>query len=558
MPYIVVPHRHHIAPGEQHPVQRLGGGDQFGPVLGIDDALGQSVHRRILDADDVARGRLVGSRRTPIIALLIARRLGLAHAEQDHVEVTVVLALVELRIVDYPHRGLDADALEILDIGQGDLGERIAGEQDLHLHHLASLHIGELAVLELPPGLLQEADGCADIGALDLIAAIDGIGIGRGEHLRRQLVLERFEDVALLALRQPAGGEFVEPGEIGADALILVEEDRTVQRLEIEDQVEGLAHPDILEFWPPQVEGEGLHAADGVGREILLDDAPFRHRRDVVERHPVGDDILQPEVVGIALEQFRQLLGIGVVVVADLIEIIVALGGGQIGAPPVLDPLIDGPAPGLEALEAVGAGTERRLERGVGDVARLAVGPIGQPPMLGHDVELAEDLRQLAIALGREAERHLVGRADLGLGDVVIILRGLQVVGLLHLEGPHHVLRRQLGAVVPARLGIDAEGHRGNVVGKAHRIGDLAIFGGRFVLRRCHQVLVDIGDTGLDVALHRDAVDRHQRDVEIVEGAADRQPHPAALGRIRIDVVEMVERLLVPGLAQQGDADAPG
>ena len=59
---------------QQHAVERLGGGDQLGAVLGEDDALDQRIDRRILDAGIVARAGAVGGLRAPDIALLVAGR----------------------------------------------------------------------------------------------------------------------------------------------------------------------------------------------------------------------------------------------------------------------------------------------------------------------------------------------------------------------------------------------------------------------------------------------------------------------------------------------------
>src|SRR5262245_64979491 len=91
----------------------------------------------------------------------------------------------------------------------------------------------------------------------------------------------------------------------------------------------------------------------------------------------------------------------------DLVEIVLPNADIEVLAPMVFHALIDDAAPGREILDAVGAAPERRLERGGADVA-LAAGLVGAfPPVLRHDGELADDLRQLAIArrIEREGDR---------------------------------------------------------------------------------------------------------------------------------------------------------
>src|SRR3974377_1858200 len=68
------PLRHDVEIPQQHAVERVSGGDQLRAVLREDDAIDQLVHRGILDADQVARSRLVRSLRSPIATLLIPRR----------------------------------------------------------------------------------------------------------------------------------------------------------------------------------------------------------------------------------------------------------------------------------------------------------------------------------------------------------------------------------------------------------------------------------------------------------------------------------------------------
>ena len=102
----------------------------------------------------------------------------------------------------------------------------------------------------------------------------------------------------------------------------------------------------------------------------------------------------------------------------------------EVAAPIVLDPLVDDVAARRKILDAIGAAAERRLERGVGDVALLAVLVGAFPPVFRQDGELADDLRQLAIARRVEGEGDLVLAGLLRLGDVTVIGGKLRAVFL--------------------------------------------------------------------------------------------------------------------------------
>ena len=99
----VGPLRHDVEIPQQHAVERLGGGDQFGAVLGEDDALDQRIDRRILDADEVARAGLIGGLRAPEAALLVAGRQRLAPGRDDDVVVPLPQPVLVLRGIDRAH-----------------------------------------------------------------------------------------------------------------------------------------------------------------------------------------------------------------------------------------------------------------------------------------------------------------------------------------------------------------------------------------------------------------------------------------------------------------------
>ena len=114
--------------------------------------------------------------------------------------------------------------------------------------------------------------------------------------------------------------------------------------------------------------------------------------------------------------------------IPHLVEIVAPDIDVEILAPIVLDALVDDGAAGDELLDAIGAVAERRLERGGADVA-LVAGRVGAfPPVLRQHVELADDLRQFAVAGPIEGEGHLALAGLLRLHDVAIIGGELRIV----------------------------------------------------------------------------------------------------------------------------------
>ena len=59
--------------GEQHAVERMGGGNQCVAIVGVDQLLDQRVDAGVLDARIVVRAGSIGGGRAPEIELLVAR-----------------------------------------------------------------------------------------------------------------------------------------------------------------------------------------------------------------------------------------------------------------------------------------------------------------------------------------------------------------------------------------------------------------------------------------------------------------------------------------------------
>src|SRR5262249_15689597 len=103
------------------------------------------------------------------------------------------------------------------------------------------------------------------------------------------------------------------------------------------------------------------------------------------------------------------------------VEVVVPDGDVEPARPGVLDALENERSTGDELLDAVGAAAERRLERGRRDVT-FPAGPVAPfPPMLGHHLQLADDLRQLPVAGSGEMKGEVVVAGLLDLGDVPVI-----------------------------------------------------------------------------------------------------------------------------------------
>ena len=157
--------------------------------------------------------------------------------------------------------------------------------------------------------------------------------------------------------------------------------------------------------------------------------------------------------------------------------------------------------------------------------------------MLGQDVELADDVGQLAIARLVEGERDLTVARLLHLDDVLVV-EGLARVALLlvgeHLERPDDVVRGDRLTVVPSGVLAQAVGDGGIVGGEFQRLGDQSVFRRWFVERTGHQRVVDEAEPERRRPLGRD-------DVQGIERAGVRQADQPALRRIRIDVVEVLE-----------------
>ncbi len=364
-----------------------------------------------------------------------------------------------------------------------------------------------------------------------------------GEDLGRHLALDLVQDLELAALGQRRRLQ-LRVVEVAAEPRVLVVEQVLVRPLEVVGEIEGQANARILELRAPDIEGERLHARDAAhGQRILLDVA-LADRIEVIARGPELGARLAPEIEMADLECLEGGHPVAIVGVADLVEVPLTLADGQILGPPVLDALVGNAAAGIHLLDAVGSRAQRNLERRLGKIARLAVGAGGLPEMLGQDRQLADDHRQLAVALDVEDERDLIVAGLLGLGHVLVVEGEVRRRLLDGVEREDHVLGRDRLAVMEARLRTQLEGRGAEVVGKGDPFGEQAIGRRRLVGAALHQLVVEQAQADRRIAPHRKGIER-------VEGPKRPLPHAAALRRVGIDPVEMSEALVVGRLADQ-------
>ena len=154
--------------------------------------------------------------------------------------------------------------------------------------------------------------------------------------------------------------------------------------------------------------------------------------------------------------------------------------------------------------------------------------------MLGQDGELAHDHRQLAIALHVKGEGHLVWPGRFSLCHVLVVETHARVRLLVDIEAVDDVLGGDRLAVMPARLVAKLERHRGEVRRVGSPLGDQPVGRGRLFEAILHQGLVNEAETGCGFTLVEDRV-------QTIEGADIGHAHEAALRRVRVHIVEMLE-----------------
>ena len=114
-----------------------------------------------------------------------------------------------------------------------------------------------------------------------------------------------------------------------------------------------------------------------------------------------------------------------------------------------------------------------------------------------------------------------------------------------------HIRRRNGHAVVPVRLAPEPDAYPTEVVGDHDSLGEVAVERANLVVRRNKQPIVEkrLGSHGMLDPGDRDALVQVGR--KGVPVGAGRQHERAALGRVRVDVVEVLEIGRVLELAEK-------
>src|SRR6516162_871256 len=140
---------------------------------------------------------------------------------------------------------------------------------------------------------------------------------------------------------------------------------------EIERINEGFAQALVLELVAAGVEEPALRARRRIVRQGVALDAAIASRRKVVARRPDARGKLLAEEIALAGETLEGDIAVAIEFVAHDVEIVLSAHDREIGAPPILDPIVFDETAGVETPHLVGTAAERRLER------RLVEGMLG-------------------------------------------------------------------------------------------------------------------------------------------------------------------------------------
>ena len=123
-------------------------------------------------------------------------------------------------------------------------------------------------------------------------------------------------------------------------ARIGVVEEVAVRPFEVEAHADRLARARIGELLAPLVQRPGLHGGRHLARELALDDAPVRDRREIVARRPGPRRELLAKLDVALLERLEGGIAVAVKLDADRIEMEEPAHDRQVARPVVLDAVI--------------------------------------------------------------------------------------------------------------------------------------------------------------------------------------------------------------------------
>ncbi|MNM89464.1 hypothetical protein D3C81_1016960 [compost metagenome] len=500
--------------------------DQALSRIGVDQLLHQGVDGRVLQADEVAAAGIVGGGALPELALLVTRGVGLRVAADDHVEIPRAQAVDVLRDIDPADHQVDTQVRQVALERQQDALEFGLRQEEFNGHRLA-LGVDHLVVDNAPASLLQQLVGLALLFADHAAAIGNRVGKGAGEHRVGDLAAQRFENLQLGGVGQVAGGH-VGVLEVAAGAGVGTVEQLLVGPFEVQQQAQCFTYPYILEQRAANVVDKALHAGRVAVGQLFEDQAFLPHSRHVIGGGPALRCGFQAVVELAGLERFEGDCAVAVVVGGHLVEVVETTVDRQVLAPVVLDPLVADRAPRLDLGDLVRAAAQGDFQVALGELAAF-------PEVLGQYRQLAEDQRKFAVVAVLELEQHPLRVFGDHFGDIGVVA-AVQRCAVLDqgVEGEHHVFGVHRVAVMKTRFGAQVEAHPAVVRGFFDLAGDQAVLGERFIQALGHQGVVDQANVVGGYAL----VDER---VEAVETAEAGLAKGAALGRVGVDVVEVLE-----------------
>ncbi|MCY1420337.1 hypothetical protein D9M71_359530 [compost metagenome] len=339
--------------------------------------------------------------------------------------------------------------------------------------------------------------------------------------------------------RQTAGRELA-VGVIAHGALVGAAEQRAVGPFKVEHQPQRFTDLGVRESRTAAVHEQAL----GLGRDLMgnlrLDHLAAAYGGEVVAGVPVLRLVLDIDVEFTGLERLERHDAVAVELDLHAVEVVLAAIDRQVLAPVILDPFEDDLSSWRDRGDAIRPAAQRRLESGGLEVAAF-------PVVLRQHRHFTQAQDQQRIAGSLEHETDALRVEDV---DPRHFLKAGAVQRMAFLEqhaiGERDVVGGDRRAVMEACFGTQVEHHPAAVLVVLHRLGNQAVAGRGLVTGRCvlpradHQRFIELVDAVLQETRRGDRAGALEGvGVERVEGAKRHHPQSTALGRLRVDPVEV-------------------
>ena len=527
-------------------LQRMAGGQHLLLGLGRSHLGDDGIHRLALESDIVRAPFHIGGGAAEQLGVFLPRIVRTGHVQRHDVEIVFVHALLIERVVHIAHLERDAQLFQVTHPATDDLDAALAAVQ-IFQHHGLAAGVAQGPVPDRPACIGQQLLRSAQIAA-QAVARIGAWRLGHGpQRGGRQAGLERGEQ-GQLRLGGIAPGLARRVAEQPVHTLIGAVEHLAVHPLVVIGQTQRLAHAHILELLAAQVQKEALKARRQLVLERALDQLARRKAPPRQTPGPVTRAIDAHEIELAGLERLQSRRSILVNLDGDAVEIGQADTHRQRRAPVrrvahIADVLAE-----LDRTDLVGPAADRRVHHHL--VKGLGLAIRAQPPIAAeHRQQGAHGQRQVTIGLFEaKAHRALIDHVTAGHLGKQRLVAGRDIFAQQRLVAVLHILSQYRLAVVKARLLAQFEGRRQAVGRHLHILGQQAIARSRFVEAGGQQSLEQhVCQIGRRRALDREGV-------VLVEGRiAQIADHAqlAALGRLRVHIVKVLEVGRVPGLTPE-------